>query len=296
MPCPNRKDTRIQETKIGSRNGPTYDSLCSGEILWSLSWTSGFSMLRCFILKWGLSFRGQSKEPINLRLFPGTLDSLCPATVTWERSQHHTRGNWPWSAGWDKVAPTWGRREHVWNSGDTLGCLSVFPCPNVTVKGHAQQSWPEKAMITKGSKPSDMCIWITLSGCERKPPLSHTLLSSTTIPYISGHQMDRSSSHTKQFSEINWVSYNSILTLCSWWKVTKLCATLATPWTVACKAALSMGLSRQEYWSGLPFPSPGDLPDPGIKPRSPVLQADSLPTELHGETPILLETVSTSIG
>ena len=44
-----------------------------------------------------------------------------------------------------------------------------------------------------------------------------------------------------------------------------------------------MGFSRQEYWSGLPFPSPGDLPDPGIKPRSPALQADSLPTELWGK-------------
>ena len=53
-----------------------------------------------------------------------------------------------------------------------------------------------------------------------------------------------------------------------------------TPWTVACQAPLSVGFSRQEYWSGLPFPSPGDLPNPGIEPGSPVLQADSLPTEL----------------
>ena len=45
----------------------------------------------------------------------------------------------------------------------------------------------------------------------------------------------------------------------------------ATPWTVASQASLSMGFSRQEYWSGLPLPSPGDLPDPGIKPRSPAL-------------------------
>lgn len=83
VPCPNRKDTGIQETNIGNRNGPTYhDSLCSGGMLCSLSSTSGFSMLKCFILKWGLSFRGQSKEPINLRLFPGTLDSLCPDIVT----------------------------------------------------------------------------------------------------------------------------------------------------------------------------------------------------------------------
>ena len=50
-----------------------------------------------------------------------------------------------------------------------------------------------------------------------------------------------------------------------------------TPWTVACQAPLSMGFSRQEYWSGLPFPPPGDLPDPGTEPRSPVVQADSLP-------------------
>ena len=47
--------------------------------------------------------------------------------------------------------------------------------------------------------------------------------------------------------------------------VTQSCLTLATPWTVACQTPLSMGFSRQEYWSGLPFPSPGDLPDPGIK-------------------------------
>ena len=50
--------------------------------------------------------------------------------------------------------------------------------------------------------------------------------------------------------------------------------------TVACQAPLSMVFSRQEYWSGLPFPSPGDLPDPGTKPGSPALQTDSLPTEL----------------
>ena len=45
----------------------------------------------------------------------------------------------------------------------------------------------------------------------------------------------------------------------------------ATPWTVACQASPSMGFSRQEYWIGLPFPSPGDLPDPGIEPGSPEL-------------------------
>ena len=52
-----------------------------------------------------------------------------------------------------------------------------------------------------------------------------------------------------------------------------------TPWTVAHQAPPSMGFSRQEYWSGLPFPSPGDLPDPGIEPRSPTLQTDTLTSE-----------------
>ena len=54
-------------------------------------------------------------------------------------------------------------------------------------------------------------------------------------------------------------------------------------WTVACQAPLSMGFSRQEYWSGLPFPSSGDLSNPGNKPKIPALQADSLPSELLGK-------------
>jgi len=57
--------------------------------------------------------------------------------------------------------------------------------------------------------------------------------------------------------------------------VTKSCLTV-TPWTVAHQSPLSMEFSRQEYWSVLPFPSPGDLPNPGIKSMSPALQVDSL--------------------
>ena len=55
-----------------------------------------------------------------------------------------------------------------------------------------------------------------------------------------------------------------------------------TPWTVAHQALLSVEFSRKEYWSGLPFPSPGDLPNPGIKPRSPALGADTLTSEPPG--------------
>ena len=61
--------------------------------------------------------------------------------------------------------------------------------------------------------------------------------------------------------------------------VTQLCPTVIL-WTVAHQAPLSVGFSRQDYWSGLPFSSPGDLLNPGIKPGSPAMQAKSLPTEL----------------
>ena len=68
---------------------------------------------------------------------------------------------------------------------------------------------------------------------------------------------------------------------CFCFLVAKSCPTLATPWTVARQAPLSMGFPRQEYWSGLPFPSPGDLPDPAIEPGSPALQANSLVTVMR---------------
>ena len=68
--------------------------------------------------------------------------------------------------------------------------------------------------------------------------------------------------------------------------VTQLCF-FATPWTVACQAPLSMGFPRQEYWSGFPFSSPGDLPDPGIKPASPALAGGFFTTEPPGK-PIYL--------
>ena len=62
------------------------------------------------------------------------------------------------------------------------------------------------------------------------------------------------------------------------------CSTLCDPMTVAYKAPLSMEFSRQEYWSALPFPSPGDLPDPGTEPKSPALRADTLPSEPPGKS------------
>ena len=76
---------------------------------------------------------------------------------------------------------------------------------------------------------------------------------------------------------------------CSTVAIAKTCGSCSavsesvTLWTVARQAPLSMGFSRQEYWSGLPFPSPGDLSSPGIEPTSPAFQADSLPPEPPGK-------------
>ena len=75
----------------------------------------------------------------------------------------------------------------------------------------------------------------------------------------------------------NWLSQ-----LCES-EVAQSCPTLCDPWTEAHQAPPSLGFSRQEYWSGLPFPSPGDLPNPGIEPRSPTLQADALTSAPPGK-------------
>ena len=84
--------------------------------------------------------------------------------------------------------------------------------------------------------------------------------------------------------------YNVVLVSAMWvseWvKALSRVQLFATPWTVAHQAPPSMGFSRQEYWSGLPFPSPGDLPDPRIEPRSLALQEDSLTSEPPGVSAI----------
>ena len=70
----------------------------------------------------------------------------------------------------------------------------------------------------------------------------------------------------------------------------------AIPWTVALQALLSMEFPKQEYWSGLPFPFPRHLPDPGIEPRSPALQADSLPSEPSGKPTFYETSMSKDLG
>ena len=86
-----------------------------------------------------------------------------------------------------------------------------------------------------------------------------------------------------KWSEVKWseVKWSEVKLLSRVWL-------FAIPWTVVYQASLSMGFSRQEYWSALPFPSPGDLPDTGIEPGSPTLQADTLPSEPPGKPLILV--------
>ena len=121
-------------------------------------------------------------------------------------------------------------------------------------------------------------LFISNSHCFRinKHVLEHDLTSFPTV--------------LKKWSPLlNWARHSAViqsmgvLMLAShcYCLVAKAYLTLATPWAVAHQALLSMGLPRQEYWSGLPFPCPGDLPNPGIKPGSPALQADALPSEPH---------------
>ena len=81
--------------------------------------------------------------------------------------------------------------------------------------------------------------------------------------------INQKAAYGKQFTEI-W----------GWkWKLLSHVWLFATPWTVACQVPLSMDFSRPEYWNGQPFPSPGDLPNTGIEPRSPASQSDFLPVE-----------------
>ena len=98
-----------------------------------------------------------------------------------------------------------------------------------------------------------------------------------------------SSAHQREGSSVNQWGKKSGSVSCS-----VLSDSFTTPWTVARQAPLSMGFSRQEYWSGLPFPSPGDLSNSGIKPRSPALQVDSSPS-VPGK-PKLIELQNTQLA
>ena len=147
-----------------------------------------------------------------------------------------------------------------------LICLSAIMCPLALSTRH-----PGRQMGTHNATP----------------PLS-PVNTPSSWHLVSGH----SSSHLLKVPTHSLSSRLTASSLSECWLdfssrggglVAKLWMTLVTPWTVGCQAPLSMGFIRQEYWSGLPLPSPEDLPDPGIEPRSPALEADALTSEPPGK-------------
>ena len=117
------------------------------------------------------------------------------------------------------------------------------------------------------SEPRSLWLWQEASGP------SHVDLSTELLP-------PEQVTESRAPATVAWMSSLQVQRTGGGGVVAQSCPTLATPQTPAYQAPLSMGFSRQEYWSGLPFPSPGDLPNPCFEPRPPASQADSLLTEL----------------
>ena len=108
-----------------------------------------------------------------------------------------------------------------------------------------------------------------------------TLLRRKVMTNLDSILKTRDITLTTKVHLVKAMVFPAVMYGCESWNIKK--ADSAIPWTIVYQASLSMGFSRQEYWSGLPFPSPGDLPDPGIEPRSPALQAEALPPEPPGK-------------
>ena len=106
------------------------------------------------------------------------------------------------------------------------------------------------------------------------PQLERRLNAMTKIPHAAAntrHSQGKKEKGGKEITTAEHLTYSDVVV-----QSLQLCPTLVTSWTVALQAPLSMEFPRQEYWTGLPFPSPGDLPEPGVKPGSLKLQVDSL--------------------
>ena len=114
---------------------------------------------------------------------------------------------------------------------------------------------------------------------KKKLPELSQILRDSTLSWRKRERKVRDREVRDGCEEINCQVWKMMVVL----KLLSCVRLFVTPGTVAHQAPLSMQFSRQEYWSGLPFPSPGDLPNPGVKPRSPALQADSLPSESPGK-------------
>ena len=133
------------------------------------------------------------------------------------------------------------------------------------------------------------CVYQGVKSLEKEMP-THARILAWEIPWTEEHGGLQSMGLQRVGRDLVTKQTNkspipiSLTQLLQYWEIPHVytlfyTVTLMTPWTAGHQAPLSMDFSRQEYWSGLPLPSRGDLPDPGIEHRSPTLQADSLPTE-----------------
>ena len=149
--------------------------------------------------------------------------------------------------------------------------------------------WGDCECWSWGKEP--VHVWGMVSIATPSPQFCYEpkMLAPWKKSYDKPRQCIKKQSHHLANKCLSSQSYGFPVVLCGceswtikkaeWVKVIQLCLTLATPWTVACHAPLSMGFSRQEYWRGLPFPSPGDLANLGIESWSPALHARRLSTE-----------------
>ena len=191
----------------------------------------------------------------------------CPPSycslLRWSQLEGLLSGQWKAPSGCPLPSAPWGSK---WFQGESKSLLWGFPWgasgkePTCQCRRHKRCSpWVWKIPWGRTWQPTPVFLpgeplWIEKPGKDLQNPVHHH-------PWFSTHH-HRGSGRRSVVSD-----------------------SLQPPWIVAHQAPLSMGFSKQEYWSGLPVPSPGDHPNPGIEPRSPALQADSLPTGLYSQWP-----------
>ena len=214
----------------------------------------------CLIL-----FRLLGKKPENILSVTGDQNTPPQNTPLWhkdysqrkasEKCQTQRKGSILAASGW-----TQGRRSLLWR------CQVSSLSPG------------------SGGRPShrdrDLLRWVFRNKPIKGDFSSRGSLQRFTIPQLtaagSPNRLSSSNPYSKTYHHLlKW--YES-----EWVKSLSRVRLFATPWTVAHQAPPPMGFSRQEYWRGLPFPSPGDLPNPGIESRSPALRADALTSEPLG--------------
>ena len=180
----------------------------------------------------------------------------------------------------------------LFSSVQPLSRVRLFATPWITAH-QASLSSPTPRVYSNSCPSNRWChpaissSFVPFSSCSQSLPVSESFPVSQLFTW-GGQSIGVSASasvlpmYTQNWSPLGWTGW---ISLQSKVKVKSLsCVRLfATLWTITYQAPPSMGFSRQEYWSGLPFPSPGDLPDPGIEPRSPALQANALTSEPPGK-------------